>query len=497
MNRASLRRDDRTSRAWELLVALDQESSTSLRRQLAQGLREVIRQGALPVGTRLPSTRALADQLGVSRGTVVDGYSQLAAEGYLELRARSRPLVRASASPAPEARAAESAAPRPRYDLVATTPDLSLFPRREWLKALRRTLTLIPDGELDYDWSAIGTLALREALSEYLARVRGVAAGPDEIFVTNGFKHGLDLVCRVLAARGAGRVAVEDPSFNDQWVTIRRNGLEVVPIAVDDRGLRVEDLVGQRVDAVVTTPAHQFPTGAVLAPDRRRYLLGWAEANGVLVLEDDYDAEYRYDRAPVGTLQGLAPSCVIYFGTTSKTLAPALRLGWLAAPREIVHELAAARWASDSCCRPIEAHAYADLLRTGEIDRQLRKTRPVYRRRRELLASAVVSLLPETTLVATSAGLHTVLYLPDGYDEDAIAATAEDVGIRIRSLRSYRLSPTASDQPALVIGYGRLSEAAIPSALRLLASAIESVHGAGPSGAARPRGRPTRAVVTL
>jgi GntR family transcriptional regulator/MocR family aminotransferase len=483
MNRASFERTDRTSRPWELLVTVNRDEPSSLRHQLSRALREVIRQGALGVGAPLPSTRALAEQLGVSRGTVVDAYAQLAAEGYLELRPRSRPLIRAAASPSPEARPEKERTPRPRYDLVATTPDLSLFPRREWLRALRRALARMPDAELDYDWTALGTVELRQALSEYLARVRGVGTSAEPILITNGFKHGLDLVCRVLAARGARRIAVEDPSFDDQWTTIKRNGLEIVPVPVDQQGLRVEELFGLNVDAVVTTPAHQFPTGAVLAPERRRLLLSWAQERNALVLEDDYDAEYRYDRAPVGTLQGLAPDVVIYLGTTSKTLAPALRLGWLAAPHHIIGELAAARWFSDACSRPIEAHAYADLLRSGEIDRQLRKTRPVYRRRREVLASAVKTLLPETTLVSTSAGLHTVLYLPVSYDEEAIAAEAESLGIRIRSLGSYRIVPRPA-QPALVIGYGRLPMAAIERALRLIASAIAAAEGRVPSSVA-------------
>lgn len=468
-------RADRASRPWELLVTIDRDEPSSLRHQLSQALREVIRHGALGVGAPLPSTRALAEQLGVSRGTVVDAYDQLAAEGYLELRPRSRPLIRAAATPPPVARSESKGTPRPRYDLVATTPDLSLFPRREWLRALRRALTGLPDAELDYDWTGLGTVELRQALSEYLARVRGVATSQDQILVTNGFKHGLDLVCRVLAGRGARRIAVEDPSFDDQWTTIKRNGLEIVPVPVDREGLRVDELVGLNVDAVVTTPAHQFPTGAVLAPDRRRLLLGWAKKHNALVLEDDYDAEYRYDRAPVGTLQGLAPDVVIYFGTTSKTLAPALRLGWLAAPRDIIGEIASARWFSDAGSRPIEAHAYADLLRSGDVDRQLRKSRPVYRRRREVLASAVKALLPETTLVSTSAGLHTVLYLPENHDEDAIVAEAKSLGIRIRSLGSYRIVPLPA-QPALVIGYGRLPEATIERAVGLIANAIAAAE---------------------
>ena len=289
----------------------------------------------------------LAEALGVSRGVVSEAYAQIAAEGWIEVRHGAAPVVRAvPAAPtaatgdAPAAASPPAAAPRraPRLDLTATAPDLSAFPRRAWSAALRHVLATMPDAALDYG-EPHGDAELRAELAAYLVRVRGVA--PAELVVTGGYTQGLWLTCRALAARGATRVAVEDPSLDDSWATIRSAGLEVVGVPVDEHGIVPDDL---DADAVLVTPAHQFPTGAVLAPERRRALLAW----GGIVIEDDYDSEYRYDRAPIGTLQRLAPDRVVYLGTASKTLAPALRLGWLLAPPALADAIAQERWAVDS-----------------------------------------------------------------------------------------------------------------------------------------------------
>jgi GntR family transcriptional regulator/MocR family aminotransferase len=250
-------------------------------------------------------------------------------------------------------------------------------------------------------------------------------------------------------------VAVEDPSLDDAWATIRAAGLEVVGLPVDEHGVRLD---GLDADAVLVTPAHQFPTGAVLAPERRRELLAW----GGIVIEDDYDSEYRYDRAPVGTLQRLAPERVVYLGTTSKTLAPALRLGWLVAPGALAGEIAEQRWAIDSGGPAITARAYARMLVTGEVDRHLRRTRREYRERRDALVAALRSALPECRVGGVAAGLHLLLRLPPGTDEAAVVARLARERIRIRGLAGYRLTPRPDD-PALVIGYGRLPVPAIAS----------------------------------
>ena len=321
----------------------------------------------------------------------------------------------------------------------------------------------MPDAALDYG-DPRGDDELRAELAAYLVRVRGVVASPERLVVTSGYTQGLWLTCRALKARGARRVAVEDPSLDDAWATIRSAGLEVVGLPVDEHGIRLE---GLDADAVLVTPAHQFPTGAVLAPERRRALLAW----GGLVLEDDYDSEYRYDRAPVGTLQRLAPDRVVYLGTASKTLAPALRLGWLVAPEALTQAIAQERWAVDSGGPAINARAYARLLATGEVDRHLRRTRRDYRERRDQLVAALAEKLPGCEVAGVAAGLHLLLRLPPGTDEAAVVQRLAERRVRIRGLSRYRLG-ARTGEPALVVGYGRVPLAAIDAAVDALAQVL-------------------------
>ena len=317
----------------------------------------------------------------------------------------------------------------------------------------------VPDATFDYG-DPRGDEELRRELTAYLVRVRGAAA--TELVVTSGYTQALWLTCRALAKRGARTVAVEDPSIDDSWATIASAGLDVVGVPVDEHGIVPDQL---HADAVLVTPAHQFPTGAVLAPERRRALLAW----GGVVLEDDYDSEYRYDRAPVGTLQRLAPDRVVYLGTASKTLAPALRLGWALAPPELAREIARERWAVDSGGPAITARAYAKLIASGELDRHLRRTRREYHERRDRLVGALEPL-PGCQVEGVAAGLHLVLRLPPGTDEPAVVQRLHERRIRVRGLASYALMHPRP--PALVIGYGRLPTAAIDQAVEALADAL-------------------------
>ncbi|HET6548245.1 MAG TPA: PLP-dependent aminotransferase family protein [Solirubrobacter sp.] len=447
----------------ELFAPLDRTAPVPLRAQLEAAIRAAITGGGAPPGTKLPASRALADALGVSRGVVSEAYAQIAAEGWIEVRHGSAPVVRAGGGAGAPALWPAPAAPgvAPRLDLTATAPDLSAFPRRAWAAALRRALAEMPDLAFDYG-DPYGDRELRAELAAYLVRVRGVA--PARLVLTGGYTQGLWLTCRALAARGARRVAVEDPSLDDAWATIRSAGLEVVGVPVDEHGI-VPD--GLEADAVLVTPAHQFPTGAVLAPERRRALLEW----GGIVIEDDYDSEYRYDRAPVGTLQRLAPDRVVYLGTASKTLAPALRLGWLVAPPELADAVARERWPVDSGGPAIEARAYARLLATGEVDRHLRRTRREYHARRDALVAALDRKLPECRVEGVAAGLHLLLRLPHGTDEAAAVEALAERRIRVRGLASYRLEPRPGE-PALVLGYGRIPAAAIDAAVDALRDVI-------------------------
>jgi|SRR5215207_129870 len=345
----------------ELLLALDRRATGPLRAQLEEQLRAAVRAGRLAPGTALPSTRALARELGVSRGVVVETYDQLAAEGYLATRQGAATRVAEAAFRPAAAAPAPAAARPPRFDFRPGAPDVALFPRTRWIASLRRALRAAPDARLDYG-DAHGAPELRAALAGYLGRVRGVASDPGRIVVTSGMAQGMALFGRTLIARGARRIAVEDPwstPGRDQLVT---TGLEPVPVDVDANGLRVDRLEAAAPDAVVVTPAHQFPTGVVLSPERRAALAEWAVRSDAFVLEDDYDAEYRFDRAPVGAVQGLAPDRVVYAGSVSKTLAPALRLGWLVVPERLAGAIAAAKAADDLGTPIVEQLALADFL---------------------------------------------------------------------------------------------------------------------------------------
>jgi GntR family transcriptional regulator/MocR family aminotransferase len=325
----------------EVLVRIQRRRGVPLRAQLEGELRAAIRAGRLRPGAQLPSTRALAADLGLSRGRVVEAYEQLLAEGYVTAQPGSGTRVAACESEraATLSVAVEPAPPAMRYDFRPGVPDASMFPRRAWLTSLRRVLTSASGAALGYP-DPRGVEQVRAALAAYLNRARGTAARADRVVMCAGFTQGLRLMCRALQRRGVASMAIEDPCHAPHRAAILSTGLKVIPIPVDEGGLRVERLRSADAGAVFVTPAHQFPTGAVLAPERRAAVLDWATRTGALVIEDDYDAEYRYDREPVGALQGLAPDRIAYAGSVSKTLAPALRVGWLVLPAELTAEVA-------------------------------------------------------------------------------------------------------------------------------------------------------------
>jgi GntR family transcriptional regulator / MocR family aminotransferase len=438
-----------------------------LRRSLTEALRGAIQGGRLPAATVLPSSRRLATDLGVSRGVVTDAYDQLASEGYLEVKPRSAPVVAAVAMGPPPT--AEPAPNRWRFDFSATTPDVGLFPRRMWTRAVERALRVAPDSALDYG-DGRGRIELRMALSSYLARVRGVRVDSGRIVVTQGFGHGLDLLCRVLAESGATTVAMETPSHPELWQTITRSGLHLAGCSVDRNGLRTDELERLDADAVVVAPAHQFPTGVVMAPARRLALVGWAAARNALVIEDDYDAEFRYDRTPVGAVQGLDPERVAHIGTASKTFAPGLRLGWRSLPAELVEKVRVRRVLSDSGSPTIDQLALADLLSTGEYERHVVRARHAYRHRRDRLVRALARKLPWLEFGGAAAGMQLLLQLPDNVDDVAVADAAASRGIGVRALSPLHLN--RSSQRGLLLGYGRLVESRIDAAVGALSSVI-------------------------
>ena len=459
-------------RAAEFLIELDRASREPLRRQLETRLRAAIEDGSLPDGTRLPSSRSLTEQLAVSRGVVVDAYEQLIAQGFLISRPRQVPVVRAGEARTP-------ALPRPatryRFVLSPNAPDLSLFPRRLWLQATAEAMRDLPDTELGYPADSRGPVNLRAALAGYLSRVRGVRADPGNLILTLGFLHGLDLLLRGLALCGVRRVAVESPSIPDQIAIARAHGMEVQPIVVDEAGLVVAELPDSGAGAAIVTPARQFPLGAVLSPGRRRALAAWARERDALIIENDYAAEFRYDGPPIGAVQGLAPDHTVYMGTTSKTLAPAVRLGWIAAPAEVTSALADAQLEGSGGFTGLNGHVFARLLLAGRYERHVQRCRREYRRRCDALVEALSARLPQLRVLGAAGGLHLTLQLPPGCDADRVAETARAEGIDIRSLSYYAHTPIRQD-PGLVLGYGQLPLPSVPGVVDTLTRALQSAQ---------------------
>ncbi|MDA0635694.1 PLP-dependent aminotransferase family protein [Nonomuraea sp. MCN248] len=419
--------------------------------QIASELRDAVRHGRLAPGTRLPATRDLAADLRVSRGVVVEAYEQLVAEGFLVSRVGAgtqvAPTAAHRAEPPPDGldRA-------PYYGHRPTSPDLGFFPRERWLAAVRHVLTTMPGDALDYGDPG-GVPELREELAGYLRRVRAADVGPENLVVVGGVAQGLSLILRALAGSGRIRLAVEDPGSTRQLPLLRRAGADVVRVPVDEQGLDVAALAARRAEAALVTPAHQFPMGVVLSPARRAALMAWARDGDRFILEDDYDAEFRFDRDPVGCLQGLAPDRVILSGSVSKALAPGLRLGWVVAPAPVAEAVRRARGELDLGSPVVEQYALAHFLRTGGYDKHLRRMRREYRRRRDALVEALAGELPEVRVRGIEAGLHVYLELPAGWDEDRVVAAALELGLVAEPVGPMR---EGDGPPAVVAGFARL-----------------------------------------
>ena len=472
----------------ELLVRLDRSTRQPLRAQLETSLREAIRGGRLRAGERLPSSRELARELGVSRGMVQDCYGQLLAEGYLTSRTGSatrvadigghqagdQPAVRPIAAP-------PSGRPSPEPPLLADfkpgVPDLSSFPRTDWAWAVKQACTGAADADLGYG-DPYGSPVLRDVLAGYLRRVRAAAVSPERMIISTGFAQGINLALRALARQGEVTcVAFEDPGYGsaqaDETVrAVLATGLHVTYVPVDEQGLVVGELAASGAQAVVVTPAHQSPTGVVLSPARRHALTDWALRGGGYVIEDDYDSEFRYDSEPVGALQGLAPDRVFLLGTASKALAPAVRLGWVHAPSPLAAAVAAEKEMSDRGSCTIDQLALATLLTTGRYDRHLRRMRTVYAARRTALTAAFGRYCPRVRLTGLAAGFQAVAPLPPGACETAVIAAARDRQVGLYGIGEYRGHPDAAAPPALVMGFGNVRERAIEPAIAAIADLL-------------------------
>ncbi|MEV2195385.1 PLP-dependent aminotransferase family protein [Streptomyces phaeochromogenes] len=445
------------------------------RAALIRALREAVRSGRLAPGTRLPPYRSLAADLGVARNTVADAYAELVAEGWLTARQGSGTLVAERAEPlGAHTRVPKKAPPRargPRHDLRQGTPDASSFPRAAWLASYRRALRQAPN-EAFGPGDPAGRIELRVALTEYLARARGVRTEPGRIVICSGFAHALRLLFpKVLR----GPLAVESYGLAFHRELLTAAGVRTVPLPLDEDGARVDGLGSER--AVLLTPAHQFPTGGPLHPARRAAVIDWARARGGVILEDDYDGEFRYDRKPVGAVQGLDPERVVHIGSVSKSLSPALRLGWMVLPERYVDGILEAKGEREAWASALDQLTLADFVASGSYDRHVRRMRQRYRRRRDRLVDALAVHAPHVEVTGIAAGLHAVLRLPPGSEQSAVKAAVWQ-GLALDGLAEFRhpefRHPEAamSAPDGLVVGYATPSEHAYGAALEALCAAL-------------------------
>lgn len=458
----------KSSPQWAADVLLDSSGGRAgtTTMQLQESIRKAIRTGRLAAGSLLPPSRTLADELSCSRSVVVKAYQQLSVEGYLLSRQGSGTIV----AEAPQKPASTLTAPTvrsPRYTFSPGVADLSSFPRSDWTDAFRHVMATATRDELHYS-SPNGNVQLRAALSERLGRVRGVIAHPDDIHVCSGTVQALCLLARVLVQEGHQSVAMEDPTWDQLLPPVESAGLRLIPVPLDSQGLCVSDLWRQpEIRAVVLTPAHQFPTGAVMPASRRTEVLEWARARDAVMIEDDYDAEFNYGR-PQFALQREAPNQVVYLGTTSKILSPALRLSWMVTPPWLTPKIHQIRTSYDLGVPVLEQLVLTHLISTGLLDRHLRRTRPKYDRRRRALITALRTEFDDVDVSSAPAGLHLLARFPNICSEERLVAEAARRSVSVLNLSKFRFGENGDSGPTLVLGYANMSEDAIVAGVKEL-----------------------------
>lgn len=483
--------------AWETLLDLgDGQSAESapLRDRLERAIRDAVQSGRIPAGAALPPSRSLAETLGVSRWVVTEAYGQLVAEGFLDSRVGSATRVpeRARAPLAARAdgggserddrdrqppRPVRPVFQRPPYDLAPGVPDLRHVPRARWVDAMRRAVSALPDAEFAVV-DRLGHPLARTAVAAYLARSRRAVAAPDDIVITHGAGDAMSGLVAGLRAAGHTSLLVEDPSWPGLREIAASAGLTPVPVPVDDDGVDVVRLAGAAARtgarAALITPAHQFPLGAALAPVRREAIVSWARQHDAVLIEDDYDAEFRYDRRPVAALQAMAPERVVLIGSLSKSVAQAFGLGWALMPVALREGV---RFGEQRHPRPstLDQVALAHFIDSGDLERHLRAARGRFRRRRAALLAAFERELPQLAVTGIAAGMHAVLELPPGVTGAEARVAASDLGVAVTDLTRYRASSATSPPEALVVGYGNLSDALVDEAVARLARAIRSL----------------------
>ncbi|HJR64606.1 MAG TPA: PLP-dependent aminotransferase family protein [Gemmatimonadaceae bacterium] len=481
-----------------LLIPLDPDAAEPLYRQIYRALREAILGGRLLPGVRLPSTRTLATELGVSRNTVLAAYDQLLAEGYLDGRVGSGTVVAESgvsrlasvAAARPPSPGSGVRAPSRRGARVASlpiklsflggasrafspgVPALDEFPLRLWRRLASRRRSEARPSILEYGDSP-GYRPLREAVAGYLGAARGVRCDPDQVLIVAGSQQALDLTARVVLDPG-DTAWIEDPGYFGARGALVAAGARVVAVPLDDEGLSVDAGIARAPDArlAYVTPSHQFPTGMTMSLARRLALLDWARRRGAWILEDDYDSEFRYASRPLSALQGIdADGLVIYTGTFSKVLFPALRLGYLVAPPALVDAFVAARLFTDTHAPIGEQAVLAEFLAEGHFERHVRRMRSLYHERQEvLIESAKQELAPALTIGASEAGMHVVGWLAPGADDCSASRQAARHGVDAIAISAFALEPPA--RGGLVLGYSHLAPAEIRGGVRKLKRAL-------------------------
>ncbi|MFB9641143.1 PLP-dependent aminotransferase family protein [Agromyces lapidis] len=446
---------------------------------LEQALRAAIVERRLEPGTRLPPSRSLAADLGIARNSVAEVYARLVGEGRLEARVGSGTWVRGV--PGPPAGVRVDRSTRFDLDLRGGLPDSSDFARSAWTRAVARSLADAPTAAFAYG-APEGAVELRRALAEYLARTRGVVAGAGDVVVTHGFGELLSLVARAIAARGGRRIAVEAYGHASHREVLAAAGLEPVPVPLDADGLVVERLAALAVDAVLVTPAHQFPTGVPLSASRRASLADWAGSAGAIVIEDDYDGEFRFDGRAIGAFQAIAPAQTVYGGTASKSLSPALGIGWGVVPAALRDEVLEQRRLSGSATDAISQLALAALVAAGDYDRAVRGARLRYRARRERFERLVAEGLPGTRVAGLEAGLHCLLELPAGVGEPEVEQAGASLGLRYGGLAGFAAdaATAASRPPTMVVGYGAPPEHRFEQAVAAVVASVEAARRSAP-----------------
>jgi GntR family transcriptional regulator/MocR family aminotransferase len=446
------------------------------RRALEAALRDAIRSGRLAARARLPSSRALAQDLGLARTTVSEAYAQLEAEGYLVARRGAGTWVaELGRVSSPPREAGTSGASASRFSFNPGVPDLFAFPHTAWAKCVLEGLRELPASALGYG-DPRGLPELRAVLADYLARARGVVADPELLVVCAGFSHALSLLSRVLHGSGLRTIALEDPCLPWHREIVRGEGLEVVSLDVDAQGALTPTLGESDARAVLLAPAHQFPLGSVLSAPRRAAAIVWAREQDGIVIEDDYDAELRYDRTPVGALQALDPERVVFTGTVSKSLAPGLRLGWMVVPELLVDAIVRLRRLEDRHVAVTEQVALARFLGSGGFERHIRRMRTRYRARRERLLETLAERSPDATAVGISAGLRVLLELPpSSLPADALVSEAAERSIELFPVgRCYHAGHAPEGRDGLVLGYAALPEHDFEPALEALGDLLDA-----------------------